>query len=424
VIALSRAAWAQEPAPAPAPAPEGQPSPSAPSSSEDRGSHGPDDLKEIEEALGADAKAKAAAGAPGPAPAGGAGAVLASLNPDLAFILDVAAAWFSERENLQSGGHDPAKTGFNLQQLEMSVGKAVDPYFRFDANIVFSQFGVEIEEAYATTLALPHSLQVRAGQFLTRFGRLNATHPHAWDFVDQPFAIGRVFGGEGNRGLGVEVSYLTPAPFFLELVGSATGAGGEATARSFFGATDLPVETPLDVQATLAVKEFFELSPDWSLATGQSLATGPNATGHDNRTDVYGIDVYLKYRPITRGSHTIVALQTEWLWRRRQVPDQLRSDLSGYAYASWRFAQRWGAAARYELGTPARDAGGRTGDDLDPEWTRSRHRASIALTFWPTEFSRLRAQGGVDVPSWLDAPIWSAFLAMEISAGAHGAHKF
>lgn len=425
VIVLSRAAWAQEPAPAPAPTPAPEaPPPSGPSSSEDRGSHGPDDLKEIEEALGADAKAKAAAGAPAPAAAGGAGAALASLNPDLSFILDVAAAWFSERENLQGGGHDPTKNGFNLQQLEMSVGKAVDPYFRFDGNIVFSQFGVEIEEAYATTLALPHSLQVRAGQFLTRFGRLNSTHPHTWDFVDQPFAIGRVFGGEGNRGLGVEVSYLTPAPFFLELVGSATGAGGEGTARSFFGATDLPVETPLDVQATLAAKEFFELSPDWSLATGQSLATGPNATGHDNRTDVYGIDVYLKYRPITRGSHTIVALQTEWLWRRRQVPDRLRSDLSGYAYASWRFAQRWVAAARYELGLPAHDADGRTGDDLDPEWTRSRHRASIALTFLPTEFSRLRAQGGVDVPRWLEPPIWSAFLAMEISVGAHGAHKF
>ena len=55
----------------------------------------------------------------------------------------------------------------------------VDPYFRFDSNLVFSQFGVEIEEAYATTLDLPANLQVRAGQFLTRFGRINATHPHA-----------------------------------------------------------------------------------------------------------------------------------------------------------------------------------------------------------------------------------------------------
>jgi len=100
------------------------------------------------------------------------------------------------------------------------------------------------------------------------------------------------------------------------------------------------------------------------------------------------------------------------------------SDVSGYLYLFWRFAQRWGTAVRYELGTAARDADGKTGDDLDPEWVRARHRAALDLTFWPTEFSRLRAQGGVDRPRWLDQPIWSAFLSIELSVGAHGAHKF
>lgn len=426
-MVVARAAWAQEPpAPAPVPAetpaPEAAPEPeAAPAPTTPAPAPADDDLQDISDALAADAAAKSAAA---PAGRGTGAAALASLSPDLAFNLDVAAAWFSDREPLQSGGHDPTENGFHLQQLEMSIGKAVDPYFRFDANIVFSPLGVEIEEAYGTTLALPHNLQVRAGQFLTRFGRINPTHLHQWDFADQAFAIGRVFGGEGNRGLGFEVSYLVPGPFFLELVGSATDAGGEATARSFFGGVDLPLETPLDVQATLAVKEFFELSPDLSLATGQSVATGPNGTGHDNRTDVYGVDAYLKYRPITRGSYTLVALQTEWLLRRRQVPDRLRSDVSGYAYVLWKFAQRWGTAVRYELGTPARDGDGEVGDDLDPEWTRTRHRAAINLTFWPTEFSRLRAQGGVDLPRWREEPIWSAILALELSVGAHAAHKF
>ena len=66
---------------------------------------------------------------------------------------------------------------------------------------------------YAAPL-LPHSLQARAGQFLTRFGRLNPTHPHTWDLVDQPFALGRVFGSEGNRGAGVELSWLTPLSWY------------------------------------------------------------------------------------------------------------------------------------------------------------------------------------------------------------------
>jgi hypothetical protein len=416
---------APTPSPTPTPSPSPSPSPTPTPSPSPSPSPSPDaegDLADIEAALAEDTAAREAA--PPPAPTGVA-AALQSLNPDISFILDVAGAWFTEKENLQTGGHDPTRRGFNLQQLEMSIGKAVDPYFRFDANVVFSQFGVEIEEAYGTTLALPYNLQVRAGQFLTRFGRLNNTHPHSWDFVDQPFAIGRVFGSEGNRGLGVEASYLTPLPWYLELVGSVTDAVGESTARSFFGPDDLPLETPLDVQATLAAKQFFELSPNWSLLWGLSLATGPNGTGHDNRSDVWGTDLYLKYRPITTGSYTQVALQAETLYRRRQVPDAVLADVSMYAYLSWRFARRWGTAARYEYGSAADSAvGDDVVDPLDPEWTRGRHRYSADITFWPTEFSRLRAQLSVDDPRWMPDPIVAAFVAVELAVGAHGAHTF
>jgi hypothetical protein len=375
---------------------------------------------EIEAALAADAAAEAAA-QPEVAPAPTTSPLSSALlNPDISFIVAVAAAWFGDDAPLQTGGHDPTRNGFTLQQVEMAIGKSVDPYFRFDGNIVFGAFGVEIEEAYATTLTLPHSLQVRAGQFLTRFGRINPTHLHQWDFVDQPFAIGRVFGAEGNRGAGIELSWLTPLPWFAELSISATDPVGEATARSFFGPTDLPLETPLDVQTTVALKQFAELSADWSLLGGLSLATGPNATGHDNRSDVWGADLYLKYRPITEASSTIVSLQAEVLHRRRQVPGDVLVDTSGYAQVFWRFAARWGAAARWEFGTAADRNGA---DYLDPEWIDARQRASANLTFFPTEFSRLRAQGSYDVPGWRDG-IWAAFMALEVSVGAHGTHKF
>jgi hypothetical protein len=354
-----------------------------------------------------------------------AGSGLQSLIPDLAFIADFALAYFSEDENLQSGGHDPVKNGFNLQQLELSVGAAVDPYFRFDANIVFSQFGVEVEEAYATTLALPEHLQLRAGQFLTRFGRLNATHPHAWDFVDQPFALGRVFGAEGNRGLGTELSWLSPLPWYVELVGSITDAGGEATARSFYGPEDLGVESPFDLQYTVAIKQFFPLSEDWSFAWGLSGASGPNPTGRDNRSEVYGTDLYLKWRPISFQSYQYVAIHTEWLYRRRQVPEAVLQDLSSFSSLAFRFARRWAVAGRYEHGSPAVDASFDDAPDyLDPEWDSGRTRVSLNTTFWPTEFSRLRLQGSVDMPEWESEPIWATFLALEVVTGAHGAHQF
>jgi hypothetical protein len=301
----------------------------------------------------------------------------------------------------------------------------VDPYFRFDTNVVFSLSGVEVEEAYGTTLALPGALQARFGQMLHRFGRLNASHPHSWDFVDQPFALGRVFGAEGGRGLGVELSWLAPLPWYVELVATTLGAGGEAQARSFHGADDLGVETPADLLYVTALKQFFPLGHDWSLASGLSSALGPNPTGRDNRTDVFGADLYLKYRPITRASHATLALQSEWIYRRRQIPDDLLWDVSGYAQLVWRFAKRWACAGRWDYGSPAfdRTGGASSADPLDPEWIDSRHRVSANVSFWPTEFSRFRLQGSRDAPGWRD-PIWATFLAAELVTGAHGSHPF
>lgn len=394
-------AWAQEEAP------------SAPTLS-------PEELAAIEAALGADQ-----ATAPLPPPPPPAARSVQSLNPDISVITDIALAWFSAEEPLMGGGHDPTVTGFNLQQVEMAISKPVDPYFRFDSNIVFSLFGVEVEEAYATTMALPGRFQIRVGQMLTRFGRINNTHPHSWEFIDQTFAIGRVFGGEGNRGLGMEASWLSPLPWYLEVVGSTTGAAGEASARSFYGSQDLGVETPLDFQNTLAIKQFFPLSPAWSLSWGLSGATGPNPTGIGNRTDVYGTDVYLKYKSTRSDRPTVFAIQSEWLLRRRQIPEDLLSDVTSYTQVFWRFAPRLGAAVRYEYGSPATGLDGEVASDpLDPEWTAVRHRVAGSMTFWPTEFSRLRAQADIDLPQWKDTPDYAVFIATEFNIGAHGAHAF
>jgi hypothetical protein len=387
----------------------------------------PEDDAALNAALQADAAAAPAAGgstgesdAPAAARSG-----VQSMNPDLSVIADVAGAYFSTDENLQGGDHDPVKTGFNLQQLELSISSVVDPYFRFDANLVFAVDGVEIEEVYATTLDLPWRLQARAGQFLTRFGRLNPSHPHAWDFVDQPFAITRVFGGEGNRGLGVELSWLLPLPWYVELVGSTTEAEGEGTARSFLGAEERSVDSLGDFEHIAALKQFFPLSDDWSLAWGLSAAFGPNPTGRDTHSQVYGTDIYLKWRPITYQSSQIVSLHAEWLYRRRQTLEGALQDTEGFAALMWRFAARWAIAARYEYGSPAVDGNfDRVADYLDPEWTEARHRVAANGTFWPTEFSRIRLQASVDVPGWKRDPTFALFLALEVVTGAHGAHAF
>jgi len=339
-----------------------------------------------------------------------------SLNPDLSLIGDFALAAFSVEHPDQRGGHDPVQNGFNLQSVELALQAAVDPYFRMNANLAFSPEGFELEEAYATTTSLPANLQLKAGQFLALFGRQNPMHPHAWEFADQPLVLGKLLGPDGMRGPGAQVSWLASfLPWYLELVASATTPDAS---RSFLDESGRAVGSPADLAYTGALRQFFAVSDDWSLAWGLSAAAGPSTFGGDGRAELYGTDLYLKYRPLSGGTSTIVALTVEGLVRRRHDGGKYFVDGGGYAQLFWRFSQRWSAGARGEW------VSGAAGDPLDPEWTKGRPRGTAALTFWPTEFSRVRLQGSVDRAPGVRDPVLAAFLAFEFSAGAHGAHTF
>jgi hypothetical protein len=385
-----------------------------------------DDERQIQAALAADAAAadKPTGGSSTPSPPTSQGGGVQSLNPDISVIADFAAAAFSNDTHLETGAHDPQRNGFNLQALELSFAAAVDPYLRFDSHISLELSGIDVEEAYGTTLGLPLHLQARFGQFLNRFGRLNASHPHTWNFSDQPFALGRVFGAEGNKGLGGELSWLTPLPWYVELVGSTMMAEGGDTSRSFLGDTERQLRGPKDLEWLAAAKQFFPLGENWSLAWGLSGAFGPNPSGPGNRSAIYGSDLYLKYRPITAQSPIVVSLTSEWYYRRRQAPDDIVQDVSSYTELFLRFAERWATAARYEYGTaPFGVHAGPIIDPLDPQWTAERQRVALALTHYPSEFSRFRLQVSRDMPGWRAAS-WAGFLTAELAIGAHGAHAF
>jgi hypothetical protein len=237
--------------------------------------------------------------------------------------------------------------------------------------------------------------------------------------------LGKLFGGEGNRGLGVEASWLAPLPWYVELVWSATDAAGEGTNRSFYGANDLGVHGPFDFEHLLAVKQFFALSDDWSLLWGLTGVSGPQSLVPDRRTDIVATDLYLKWRPITTGSYTTVSLTIESFVRRRHGLGDHLDDAGGYAALLWWFARRWATGVRYDYVSAAHDAAGQVVfDPLDPDWTSARQRVAANVTFYPSEFSRLRLQGSVDAPAWRADPIAAVFLAAEFLIGAHGAHPF
>ncbi|MDO8461256.1 MAG: hypothetical protein Q7S98_00180, partial [Deltaproteobacteria bacterium] len=140
----------------------------------------------------------------------------AALLPDISAIGSLAGAYFRQ-DPVGDQGENPARTGFNLQGLELALQSVIDPYVRGDLFILFKEEGVEVEEAVVTTLALPWNLQVRAGKLKARFGRENTQHLHSFNFVDQSLANRYFLGVEGLTELGGELSLLLPTPWFSEL---------------------------------------------------------------------------------------------------------------------------------------------------------------------------------------------------------------
>jgi hypothetical protein len=380
----------------------------------------------------------------------------------------------------QLGGHDPNQRGFTVQGVEANFNGAVDPYFRGNANIVYSidsggESFMELEEGWLETTSLPGNLKVRAGQLFSEFGRLNSTHPHTWDFVDSPLVSGRFLGPDGLRNPGAWISWLTPLPFYTELlVGVQDSQGG--TAASFRNNSDaaLPFAYRLtdndrglqgfsDLLVTPRLTTSFDLTDNQVLLLGASAALGPNSIGGagsgDTRTEIYGVDATWKWKsPKQHGGFPFVKWQSEVLWRRTGVgafnwdlngdgllsPGEIEdratglpavlggetlSDFGFYTQLVYGFHKGWTAGVRYDwLDREAGDYESRSlaldGAPLGPDPLRNRRwRISPNLTFYPSEFSKIRLQYDYDDRADIGAD-HSVWLQFEFILGAHAAHKF
>ena len=414
---------------------------------------------------------------------------LQRLNPDISLNGLFAAGYFSEKDHLNFGGHDPNERGFTVQQIEMSLKSIVGPYFTGEAHINFGLSGgesfVEAEEAFLTSLALPLNLQLSGGQFFTRFGRLNAMHSHTRHFADQPIIHNRLFGGDGLRQVGTQLSYLLPLPIYTKLVLSMQNPHGP-TAVSFFNTVDTGgVEKNGHHHGNFAPSIFFhehegseqehtkeneahhqdEEEPGVQDATylgrpligrdidsladfiymtrlqasidatdtltwmwGGSALFGPNATGEATRTTIMGTDLYVKWQPLSSiKGWPFLAWQSELIRRNYEADEFIDHDNDIIPSAEVR---DWGLYSQLIWGFRQRWVAGMRGEFTDGEEATAplqdrRYRLSTNLTFYPSEFSKWRLQYNYDVSeSQDDVPIHALFLQWEFLIGAHSVHTF
>jgi hypothetical protein len=370
---------AQEPPPTPTPAPEATPQPTPPA-------------PEIPEAPPPEPQP-----APAPVTAAAASANPTYFNPAMAVIGNFLA----------TAGHNPVeeRPSLEMHESEISFQAIVDPYARADFFVSLSNEGVELEEGFITFTHLPADFLVKVGKFKAQFGKVNTMHAHVLPWADVPLPIVNLLGGEeGWNDAGVSVARLFPLPgdTFSELV-----------LQLFRGESENLFEAPgkSDVAYLGQYRVYRDFGDDHNVELGATWGRGHNGITDDSETTLENIHLVYRWRPLGGTPYRTFILRSELLRSRREQEDGRQTARGFFVGGDYRFAQRWWAGGRYEFSDHADD-----GSQRD-------EGGAITLTFWPSEFSQIRGElrqrkyaGGIKANE--------AFLQLQFSIGAHGAHPF
>ena len=331
-----------------------------------------------------------------------------------------------------AAGHNPIDQRQSLQvvESELAFSAAVDPYARADLYLTFGESGVEVEEGYMTFTSLPGGFLVKAGRMRADFGKMNTLHRHVVPWVDRPLVNEYLLGGEdGIRDTGFSVSRLLPSlgGVFLDTTGEMYRGDSsvifqhqnrnDLTAVGHLrGYRDLSESTNIDAGFSFARGHHAPATVDGSYAISSPESSSPivvllPATGNFLVSRIYGTDATVRWKPLRRSIYHSFVARTEVMWHHRQEPAGLRKAFGYYASGEYQFARRWFGGVRIDQSD--RLFGPRAEDT----------QQSVILTYWPSEFSQIRAQyrhgnyQGLGTSNEL-------LFQIQYSIGSHGAHPF
>ena len=307
------------------------------------------------------------------------------LNPEISVTGDI---FFVTGDNL--------KTEMQPRHFELDLQSYLDPYTRF--HVVFGyegahaawgfedehehmdngeehehEEGFELEEGYVTWLQLgPTSLTV--GRKRQQFGILNRWHMHALPQTDYPWVIGESFGPHGLSATGVSVEWLMPRLWAdaNELVVEVMNGDNEVA----FAGSDWRKPSFLAF-----LKSYWDLSANTYFELDLTGLHG--VTDHEGELDhnFLAVDLTYDWYPIGRELYRGFQLRGMLLrsWLDLEEGDSLNT-WGSYLYGQFKFATRWYAGLRWDWVEDQRQAG-------HEFWGLSPY-----LTFWQSEFVRLRGQ--------------------------------
>lgn len=287
-----------------------------------------------------------------------------------------------------------------MEESEISFQAFVDPYAQAKFFLAISEEGAELEEGYVNFIALPHDFTARAGKLKGAFGKVNLMHVHQLPWVDKPL-VHETYFGEALADSGISVSRIFPNR--LGLFVEATGEVYAGDVEGVFEGENLS-----DLFYLGHLKTYRDLSEQTNVELGASYARGtlPESGGTN---EFAGLDLTFRYKPLERAIYRSLISRTELIANRRSGTGERA--LGFYTSLDYQFARRWFAGVRFDR------------VELPADPSIASRGASLLLTFWPSEFSQLRAQARrsrfAGEPS-----INELLLQVQFSIGAHGAHSF
>ncbi len=333
---------------------------------------------------------------------GRASAAAKALNPDISVIGDF----------LGSVGRNPVRPVPALEMHESEVGlqAIVDPYARADFFLSFGEEGVNLEEGYITFTSLPAGFVAKVGKMRAAFGKVNTLHNHVLPWVDRPLVTENLAGGEdGIDDVGLSVSRILPAPKNIFLEGTAQVFRGDS-------ADVFKSSQNRDVSLVGHLRGYRDLTDNTNIDLGLSYARGHNDAGapfgsNAFRTQLYGVDATLRWKPLRRSIYHSFVGRTELIWSRREQVASVQDAFGFYTSADYQFARRWFVGGRYDRSDEAQNAG------------LTDQGFSTVLTYWPSEFSQIRGQ--YRFARYADGRDGNELrFQFQFSLGAHGAHPF
>jgi hypothetical protein len=242
--------------------------------------------------------------------------------------------------------------------------------------------GFGIGEGYITWFQLPGHTSLTVGKKRQQFGVLNRWHRHALDQSDWPWVIQESFGPHGLFGTGVSVDWLMPRLWAdtNELTVEIMNGNNDVA----FAGSDWKKPTFLAY-----LKNYWDLSGDSYLEADLTGLHGVTDHAGDLDHDFLALDLaydwYPAGRELYRGFTARGMLLRSWL----NLEDGGSLDAWGsYLYGQYRFTARWVGGLRWDWvedqRVPDHDTWG-----LTPY-----------VTFWQSEFVRLRGQATYERDSW------------------------